>query len=69
LLVRAEGEEQTVRVYDGSHGINELHRFTHSGGKQAGEKFHAGTLGDGMRYAIEHIETGYEAVIESWQRT
>lgn len=69
LLIGEEGDEQTVRLYDGSHGINELHRYTRRGEKQPAEVFHPGTLGEGMRYAIEQIETGYEAIIESWQRT
>lgn len=69
LLIGEEGGEQTVRLYDGSHGINELHRHTRSGGKQAGDVFHPGTLGDGMRFAIEQVLTGYEAMIESWRKT
>ncbi len=69
LLVGEEGEEQTVRLYDGSHGVNELHRYTRAGGKQLSETFHHGTLGEGMRFATRHILTGYEAMIESWQRT
>jgi len=42
-----EGEEQTVRVYDGSHGVNELHRYNRRGQKQSAEVFHPGTLGGG----------------------
>ena len=69
LLIGEGGEEQTVRLYDGSHGVNELHRYTRRGEKQSAEVFHPGTLGEGMRFAIKQIETGYEAMIESWQRT
>lgn len=69
LLIGEEGEEQTVRVYDGSHGVNELHRYNRRGQKQSAEVFHPGTLGEGMRFAIKQIEAGYEAMIESWQRT
>lgn len=41
-----EGRRQTVRVYDAAHGFNERHRHTAAGGKQPGERFHAGTLGE-----------------------
>lgn len=46
-----------------------MHRYTRSGTKQSGEVFHSGTLGEGMRAAIASIESGYEAMIEAWQRT
>ncbi len=68
LLAGGEGNQRTVRVYDGSHGINELHRYTSGGRKQPAEVFHRGTLGDGMRFARQQIEDSYEAMIESWQR-
>jgi hypothetical protein len=32
------------------------------------ELFHRGNLGQGMRDAIEEIEGGYQAMIESWHR-
>jgi hypothetical protein len=51
LLAIGDGTE-TIRVYDGAHGHNEMHRYTCSGGKQPGAPFHAGTLGEGMRAAI-----------------
>lgn len=34
LVANVDGKIETVRVYDGTHGQNELHRYTHSGGKQ-----------------------------------
>lgn len=52
LLVDVDGKIETVRVYDGAHGQNELHRYTRSGGKQPAEVVHDGTLGEGMRAAI-----------------
>lgn len=58
---------RTVRVYDGAHGFNEMHRHTERNGKQAGVVFHRGTLGDGMRDAIEAVEAGYEQMIEGWE--
>lgn len=67
LVVRDREIEHTVRVYDGAHGINELHRYTRSGGKQPAEVFHSGTLGDGMRDAIRQVASSYEAMIESWR--
>lgn len=45
-----------------------MHRYTRSGGKQAGAPFHAGTLGEGMRAAIDEIERGYGEMIEGWER-
>jgi hypothetical protein len=35
LLVAEAGVLHTVRVYDGAHDVNELHRHTRSAGKQA----------------------------------
>jgi hypothetical protein len=58
-----------VRLYDGSHGVNELHRYDRRGQKGRPEVFHRGTLGEGMRYAIDQIKAGYEAMVEAWSRT
>ncbi len=30
--------------------------------------FHSGTLGEGMRAAIEEIEGGYREMLEGWER-
>lgn len=68
LTVWEEGRRQTVRVYDAAHGFNEMHRYTGGGGKQPGERFHAGTLGEGMRAAIDEVRRGYRAMIEAWRR-
>jgi hypothetical protein len=68
LTVREEGRAHTVRVYDAAHGFNELHRHTASGGKQPGERFHAVTLGEGMRAAIGEVRRGYREMIEAWRR-
>ena len=35
LLVTEADGLHTVRVYDGAHGVNEMHRYTRSAGKQA----------------------------------
>jgi hypothetical protein len=67
LLVEEDEQIETVRVYDGAHGENEMHRYSRQGGKQAAEVFHRGTLGEGMRSAIETIERGYAVMIEGWR--
>ena len=69
LLVEQEGELETVRVYDSAHAENEMHRYTRAGGKQAAQLFHRGTLGAGMRAAIESVKRGYLPMIESWHRS
>lgn len=68
LLVEVDGELETVRLYDGAHGENELHRYTRKGCKQPAEIVHHGSLGQGMRAAIEEIERGCGAMIESWSK-
>jgi hypothetical protein len=68
LLVEDGGQFETVRVYDGTHGQNELHRYTRRGGKRAAEVFSHDTLGAGMRTAITEIKHGYAEMIESWHR-
>lgn len=68
LLLEVGEATETIRVYDGAHGHNEMHRYTRSEGKQAGTPFHGGTLGEGMRAAIEEIERGYREMIEGWER-
>jgi hypothetical protein len=52
LTIEDEGQSETVRSYDGTHGVNEMHRHSRSKGKAPAETFHAGTLGEGMRAAI-----------------
>ncbi len=67
LLLEVEGKTKTIRLYDGAHGHNEMHRYTRSAGKQPGTPLHRGTLGDGMRAAIAEIKSGYREMIEGWQ--
>jgi hypothetical protein len=66
LLVEFDGGLKTVRLYDGAHNENELHRYTRDRGKQPAEIVHRGTLGQGMRAAVEEIERGYRALVEAW---
>lgn len=67
-MVRVAGRFRTVRIYDGAHGRNEMHRYTTKLGKQPAEVFHRGTLGEGMRAALEQIKHGYEEMVSGWQR-
>lgn len=67
LTIEHKGERQTVRLYDAAHGVNEMHRYTCTAGKQPAEVFHSGTLGEGLRAAMDHIERTYESMIEGWQ--
>jgi hypothetical protein len=67
LLFEIEGRTETIRLYDGAHGHNEMHRYSRSAGKQPGTPLHRGTLGDGMRAAIAEIQSGYREMIEGWQ--
>lgn len=67
LAVEQGGRLRTVRVYDAAHGRNEMHRYTRERGKQPGEVFHRGTLGEGMRAAKQAIRDGYEEMIEGWR--
>lgn len=67
LVLPHDGAEQAIRVYDGAHGANDMHRHTRSRGKASAESFHGGTLAEGMRIAIQAIETGYREMIDGWR--
>lgn len=67
LLTDVDGVK-TIRIYNGSHGINEMHRYTRSVGKQNGVVFSHGTLGEGMNAAVATVERSYVAMIEGWRR-
>jgi len=66
LMVVSLSGVKTVRIYDSAHGYNEMHRYTTDGEKQPGERFHSGTLGEGMRVAIKDVEDGHLNMIEGW---
>jgi len=68
LTLASDEGRHAIRVYDSAHGFNEMHRHTRTGGKHAGERLHAGTLGEGMRAAITECAAGYRAMIEGWDR-
>lgn len=67
LTVERNGDVHTVRLYDGAHAVNEMHRYTRTSGKQPAVIFHSGTLGEGMRAAAAQIRSTYKAMIEAWQ--
>ncbi len=62
------GRHRTVRVYDGAHGVNEMHRVTRQGTKQPGIIFHDGTLREGLRAAQLEVKHGWAEMIEGWRR-
>jgi hypothetical protein len=64
-----DGDATTVRVYDGAHGVNDMHRHDSHGEKAPAETFHAGTLGEGMRAAITAVRTGHKEMIDAWRAT
>jgi hypothetical protein len=68
LVARVGTRLATVRLYDGAHGRNEMHRYTRKLGKRPAEVFHRGTLGEGMRTAIAEIKRSYDEMIEGWHR-
>jgi len=68
LLLGTPRETVTIRVYDSAHGYNEMHRYTRIGGKQTGKRFHSGSLGGGLRVAIEDAEDRHIEMIEGWEQ-
>lgn len=68
VVVRVGERLETVRVYDASHGRNEMHRYTMELGKRPAREFHRGTLGEGMRAAIDTVKDGYEEMVDGWRR-
>jgi hypothetical protein len=68
LLVEERGVWRTVRLYDNSHQINDMHRYNAEGEKQPAETFHSGSAGEALQSAIEAIRSGYSEMIESWRR-
>ena len=68
-LSSTRGRWQTVRVYDNTHGQDEMHRHTLSGGKQAAEVLSPESdFGVAMRAAREDVIAGYEKMIQGWRR-
>lgn len=69
LVLDGSTGEAPVRVYDGTHGINDMHRHGAISGKAPAETFHPGTLGEGMRAAITMVRIGYKEMIDAWRAT
>ena len=69
LTVDEDGEAVTVRVYDGAHGVSDMHRHDRTCEKAPAASFHAGTLGKGMRAAIVAVRTGYKEMIDASRAT
>lgn len=67
LLSFADGEWQTVRVFDNHSGSHHMHRYTRRGGKQPEARFHAGPTNEAISAAIDHLKAHWEAIIESWR--
>lgn len=67
LLLSTPDGVETIRVFDSTHEYNEMHRYTRAGGKQDGAEFHSGTLGEGMRSAIDAIKQNHLEMIEGWR--
>jgi hypothetical protein len=68
LVKESNGVTETVRLYDGAHGFNEMHRFSSSGEKRSGVVFHSGTLAEGMRIAKDEIKRSFDEMVEGWNR-
>jgi hypothetical protein len=69
LLAREEGEWRTVRVYDNHLGVPHMHRYTHAGVKQDGEKTDEATASAGYNLALQQVRTGFQEMIEGWRRS
>lgn len=59
LLAREEGEWRTVRVYDNHLGVPHMHRYTHAGAKQDGEKTNEATASDGYNLPCSRSEMAF----------
>jgi hypothetical protein len=68
LLVREHEVWCVARVYDNTHGVNDMHRYNRDGVKQPADSFHHGSAGEAMRSALDTVRGGYSEMIESWRR-
>lgn len=59
---------RTIRVYDGAHTVDEMHRYTRDGGKQPAVVFHDGTPAEGPRVAQLEVRRRWAEIIEGWRR-
>jgi len=69
LRVWRDGGWRTLRVFDNAHGVNEVHRYTRSEGKQPGRVWHHGTAGEAFRDAWKSLKESYKRIEEAWLRS
>jgi hypothetical protein len=69
LTIDRDGDSEIVRSYDGTHGVNDMHRHSRKIGKASAERFHPGTLGEGMRAAIAAVRANHKEMIDAWLAT
>jgi hypothetical protein len=67
LLVGDRDEARPVRLFDNTHGVHEMHRYTRDGYKQPPELFHSGTPSEAMNAAKAWITDGWRGMIDGWQ--
>lgn len=67
LLVGDDEMRTTVRLFDAAHRFNEMHRYRQGDSKQPGVRFHQGTLGEGLRTAIDSVKADFRSMIEGWE--
>ncbi|HKF81433.1 MAG TPA: hypothetical protein VKB23_00560 [Solirubrobacterales bacterium] len=67
LLAFADGNWETIRVYDNHRGTHHMHRYTQEGGKQPEAPFYEGRTNEAIPAAIAHLKAHWEAIIESWK--
>jgi hypothetical protein len=46
-----------------------MHRYTHAGVKQDGEKTDEATASDGDNIALQQVRNGFQEMIEGWRRS
>lgn len=66
LLAYRDGGWREVRVFDNHLGEHHQHRYTRAGGKADAELFHPGPTNQAIAAAIDHLKTGWAAIILSW---
>lgn len=69
LMIDHDGDSEIVRTFDGTHGVNDMHRHSRMSGKAPAERFHPGTLGEGMRAAIAAVRANHKEMIDAWLAT
>jgi hypothetical protein len=67
LRVRREGDWHEVRVWDNTHGDNEMHRYTRSCGKQPAVVFDRGSFAEGYRAAYADARASFEEIVDGWE--